>query len=54
MKIPDLRDKAERPRYDTACTDPCAAKNMLQPSDSKGNPFIPNAVYDKIKARWQP
>ena len=51
LAIPDLRDKKERDRWrtDTACTDPKAAGDMLQPSYSKGNPVIPQETYDFIK-----
>ncbi|MBR0509406.1 MAG: GNAT family N-acetyltransferase [Clostridia bacterium] len=49
--VPDLRDKTTRDiwRRDTACTDPAAAGNMLQPSFSAGNPEIPDEVYEKLR-----
>lgn len=55
LEVPDLRDRAVREKFrrDTACTDPRAAGGMLQPSYSKGDPAVPDAVYDEIRARWQ-
>ena len=55
MEIPDLRDKKQRDKYrnDTACTDPKAAGKQLLPSYSKGNPDVPQAVYDKAKAAYE-
>lgn len=51
--IPDLRDKKERNRWrnDTRCTDPSAAGDRLLPSYSKGNPEIPQSVYDGLKEK---
>ncbi|MBR5410921.1 MAG: GNAT family N-acetyltransferase [Clostridia bacterium] len=48
--IPDLRDPAERERWrhDTRCTDPKAAGDQLLPSYSKGNPDIPDSVYEEL------
>lgn len=50
MDIPDLRDSAVREalRGDTACTDPAVAGDMLLPSYSRGNPDIPEAVYENL------
>ena len=54
MEVPDLRDPATRERYrsDTACTDPRAAGDMLQPGYSKGDPIIPDGVYAQIRKKW--
>ena len=54
MDIPNLRNKQEREkwRHDTTCTDPKVAGDMLIPSYSKGNPEIPQEVYDKVRAEW--
>ncbi len=54
MEIPNLRDKAVRDQWrnDTWCTDPKVAGDMLVPSYSKGNPDIPQEVYDNIKNKW--
>ncbi len=51
MAIPNLRDKAERDKYrsDTRCTDPAVAGESLIPSYSKGNPEIPDEVYDRLR-----
>ena len=53
--IPNLRDKAERDkwRFDTACTDPKAAKDMLLPTRLGGTPDIPDKVYDAVKRQWE-
>ncbi len=50
MEIPDLRNKAEREKWrnDTACTDPAAAGDMLQPSLAAGTPEIPDSVYETL------
>ena len=55
MDIPNLRNKEEREKWrnDTYCTDPEAAGDQLLPSFSKGNPEIPDEVYDRIKAKWE-
>ena len=52
MDIPDLRDKAQRDKWrnDATCTDPAAGENAL-PSYSKGNPDVPQSVYDGLKAK---
>lgn len=54
MEIPNLRDKAVRDQWrnDTACIDPKAAGDQLQPTFSKGTPEIEPAVYEKMKALW--
>ena len=51
--IPDLRNKEERDRWrtDTRCTDPAVAGNQLLPSYSKGDPDIPQSVYDGLKEK---
>ena len=52
MEIPDLRDKAQREQWknDATCTDPAAGADCL-PSYSKGNPDIPQDVYDRLKQK---
>ena len=52
MEIPDLRKPEEREKWrnDTACTDPAAAGDMLQPSLSSGNPEIPDSVYETLRS----
>ncbi len=54
MEIPNLRNKEERDKWrnDTACTDPNVAGDQLLPAFSKGNPDIPEEVYDKQKQLW--
>ena len=54
MEVPDLRDAAARDQYrrDTACTDPRVAGEMIQPSYSKGNPRVPDGVYDEMRGKW--
>lgn len=53
--IPNLRNKAEREEYrnDTACTDPKAAGDMLLPTSVNGTPDIDDAVYARIKSKWE-
>ncbi len=55
VEIPDLRDKTVREKYrhDTACTDPKVAGDQLLPCLSKGNPDIPDSVFDELKAKWE-
>lgn len=55
MEIPNLRDKTVRDQYrnDTMCSDPEIAGDMLIPSYSKGDPDIPDAVYDRLKVQWE-
>ena len=55
MEIPNLRDKAVRDLYrtDTACTDPAVAGDQLIPVFSKGNPKIPDAIYQEVKRKWE-
>ena len=54
MDIPNLRDKAERDkwRYDVFCTDPKVAGDRLLPVFSKGNPDIPETVYESVRKKW--
>lgn len=51
VAIPNLRDPQVREQYrnDTACTDPKVAGDMLLPSYSKGNPEIPDSVYERLR-----
>ena len=55
MEIPNLRNKAVRDLYrnDTACTDPSVAGDQLIPVFSKGNPEIPDAIYQEVKRKWE-
>lgn len=55
FEIPDLTKKENREIYrnDTWCTDKNVAKDMLAPSYSKGNPEIPEEVYDKVKIMYK-
>ena len=54
MEVPDLRDKNIRDKWrnDTMCTYAKAAGDQLIPSFSKGNPDIPDEVYDKMREKW--
>lgn len=53
VAIPDLRKKEVRDEYrnDTTCTDPSVAGDMLIPVYSKGNPDIPDEVYESVKKK---
>lgn len=53
VEIPNLRDKKDRDRFrnDTTCTDPEVAGDMLIPVYSKGNPEIPDEVYENVKKK---
>ncbi len=55
MEIPNLRDKSVRDLYrnDTACTDPSVAGDQLIPVFSKGNPEIPDEIYQEVKRKWK-
>jgi len=55
MEIPNLREKAVRDLYrnDIACTDPSVAGDQLIPVFSKGNPEIPDAIYQEVKRKWE-
>ena len=52
MDVPDLREKAARDRWrnDETCTDPAAGEHAL-PGYSKGDPDIPQSVYDTLKEK---
>lgn len=54
MDVPNFRNLAEREKYrrDFACTDPKVAGDMLQPSYSKGNPYVPSEVYEKLRKAY--
>ncbi len=56
MEVPNFRDPAVREKYrnDTQCTDPNVAGDMLIPSYSKGNPEIPDEIYEEHKRTWKP
>jgi len=51
--IPNLRNKEERARFinDTRCQDPETAGEQLIPSYSKGDPDIPDEIYDRMKEK---
>ncbi|MBQ8409810.1 MAG: Gfo/Idh/MocA family oxidoreductase [Clostridia bacterium] len=55
MEIPNLRDKAERDKWrnDTFCTDKKVAGDQWHSSFSKGEPDIPDEVYERMKNKWQ-
>ncbi|MBQ8319682.1 MAG: Gfo/Idh/MocA family oxidoreductase [Clostridia bacterium] len=55
VEVPDFRDKSVREKYrnDTACTDPEVAGDQLIPIYSKGNPDIPDSVYEHAKELWR-
>ncbi len=48
MVIPNLRNREEREayRHDNRCTTPSVAGDALLPSFTKGNPVIPDSVYE--------
>lgn len=54
MDIPDFRNKAVREQYrnDVQCSDAKVAGDQLLPSYSKGNPMIPDEVYENTKQKW--
>ena len=54
LDIPNIRDKHIREyyRHDTMCTDAKVAKEQLIPSYSKGNPHVPQELYDLIKQKF--
>ena len=54
MNIPDLRNKAIRDKFrtDTSCTDPKVAGDQLIPCYSKGNPEIPDQIYERQREIW--
>lgn len=56
MEVPNFRDPAVREKFrnDTECTDPNVAGDMLIPSYSKGNPEIPDEIYEEHKRTWKP
>lgn len=55
VQIPDLRDPTTREQYrnDRACTDPNVAGDQLLPSYSKGNPDVPDSVYQTILEEYK-
>ncbi len=55
MVIPDLHNAAVREefRHDNRCTDPRVGGNQTLPSYSKGNPYIPDAIYDIRRIEWE-
>lgn len=55
MDIPNLRNKDEREKWreDVTCTDKNVAGNMLLPTRKGGTPEIPDAVYEKIRNKWE-
>ncbi len=55
MDVPNLRnaDEREKWRNDTRCTDKNVAGDMLLPSYSKGNPDIPDSVYERLRGMYR-
>lgn len=55
MDVPNFRLKAPRElyRYDNACTDSKVAGDQLWPCYSKGNPILPQSVYDRLRQLWE-
>ncbi|MDD6276900.1 MAG: GNAT family N-acetyltransferase [Clostridia bacterium] len=55
MEIPNLRIKSERDKWrnDTECTDIDVAGDRVIPSYSKGNPEIPDEVYDALREKYK-
>jgi predicted dehydrogenase len=55
VKIPNLRDKAERDLYrnDVACTDKNIAGDSLLPTQKTGTPTIDKEVYQNIYKIWR-
>ena len=55
MEVPDLRKKEVRDKYrnDRACTSRSVAGDQWIPPYSKGEPEVPQANYDKLKAEWE-
>ena len=55
VMIPNLRDRIQRDiwRNDVACTDPKVAGDQLLPCFSRGNPDIPDSVFQRQKALWE-
>lgn len=53
VAIPNLRNPEERDafRLDTACVDPQVAGEQLIPSYSKGNPDIPEHIYETLRQK---
>ncbi len=51
MEIPNLHDPKKRDEYrnDNRCTDPKVAGEQIMPSNSKGNPDIPEKIYEARK-----
>jgi len=48
-------DKAEREKWrnDTTCCDKRVAGDMYVPAFSKGEPDIPDEVYENMRRKWQ-
>ena len=55
MDIPNIRNKAEREKWrnDTTCCDKRVAGDMYVPAFSKGEPDIPDEVYENMRKKWQ-
>jgi hypothetical protein len=55
VKIPNLRDKAERDLYrnDVACTDKNIAGDSLLPTKKTGTPTIDKEVYQNVYKIWR-
>lgn len=55
LEVPDLRKKEMRDKYrnDVWCVDPKVAGDQVVPSYSKGNPEIPDSVYEKVAQKYK-
>ncbi len=55
VEIPDLHDLKVRDKFrnDNRCTDPKVAGDQLLPSYSKGDPEIPDAIYEMRRKDWE-
>lgn len=55
VEVPDLRKKEERDKYrnDTWCVDSDKSNPMRVPSYSKGDPEIPDSVYEKVRLAYE-
>jgi hypothetical protein len=55
IEIPDLRKQEERDKYrnDTWCVDSDETNPMRVPSFSKGDPDIPDEVYERVRKMYE-
>lgn len=54
LEVPDFRKKEDRDKYrnDTSCSDKKVAQDMYVPPFSKGEPEIPDSVYENVRKIW--